>query len=362
MSGLYPLSRMQQFDRNGKLLDGAQLRLYDGGTTTPRVGFADGSLSTPLPWPILADASGRLPLIYLDDGFYRHRLVTKAGTMVFDDDGLPVLSTGSGGSGTTVDPNALFGTRDIKIRFGEGKIDGYVPLNGRTIGSPGSGATERANLDTQSLFEEMWPFANISIVGGKGASASADWAADKQLVLPDAAGRLFGGMDDLGAGRKNRITDATITGANLPGSAGGVEKVALTVEQHAAHNHPASATTSVSASTSASGNHQHTGNTGGMNANQIHSHQAFPQGGAMAIIAGNGQSGGEAGRLAGAGSMLIGNVDLNHGHPFTTDGAGNHVHTVTATASTSVTTTNTGGGQAHTNMPPALLLMIYIRL
>ena len=104
MAGLYPLSRMQQFDANGRPLSGARLFLFDGGTSTPRIGYRDSSLSSAHPNPILADSAGRLPLIYLDDGFYRHRLTTRAGTLVFDDDGLPVVSTTSGGSGTSVDP------------------------------------------------------------------------------------------------------------------------------------------------------------------------------------------------------------------------------------------------------------------
>ena len=106
MAGLYPLSRMQQFDGNGRPLSGARLFLFDGGTSTPRIGYRDSSLTSPHPNPILADSAGRLPLIYLDDGFYRHRLTTRTGALVFDDDGLPVLSTTTGGSGTSVDPDS----------------------------------------------------------------------------------------------------------------------------------------------------------------------------------------------------------------------------------------------------------------
>ena len=61
MAGLYPLSRYQQFDENGQLLVGARLFLFDGGTTTPRVGYRDSSLTTAHPNPIIADAAGRLP-------------------------------------------------------------------------------------------------------------------------------------------------------------------------------------------------------------------------------------------------------------------------------------------------------------
>ena len=209
MAGLYPLSRMQQFDGNGRPLSGARLFLFDGGTSTPRIGYRNSSLTSPHPNPILADSAGRLPLVYLDDGFYRHRLTTRTGTLVFDDDGLPVLSTTTGGSGTSVDPDSIFKTRDIKIRFDDQPLAGYVRLNGRTIGSATSGATERANADTQSLYEELWPFANIGVTGGKGASAAADFAANKPLVLPNAAGRGLFGMDNMGAGAQGVLTDGS---------------------------------------------------------------------------------------------------------------------------------------------------------
>lgn len=220
MGGIYPLSRMQQFDGNGRLLSGARLYLFDGGTSTPRIGYRDSSLTSPHPNPIVADTAGRIPLIYLDDGFYRHRLTSRSGTLIFDDDGLPVLSSTSGGSGTSVDPDSVFKTRDVKIRFDDQPLSGYVRLNGRTIGSASSGATERANADTQSLYEELWDFANISVSGGKGGSAATDFAANKPLVLPDCAGRGIFGADNLGDGNKSRLI-SYIPNSHLQGSVGG---------------------------------------------------------------------------------------------------------------------------------------------
>ena len=221
MPGLFPLSRYQQFDENGQLLVGARLFLFDGGTTTPRVGYRDSSLTSAHPNPIVADASARLPLIYLADGFYRQRLTTATGVVVFDDDGIPVLSTTAAGTGTSVDPNATLKTRDIKIRFDDQPIAGYVRLNGRTIGSVASGATERANADTQSLYEELWGYPNIAVSGGKGSSGPADFLANKAMVLPNCAGRGIFGMDDMGAGAQGVLTGATIVNPTLVGSYGG---------------------------------------------------------------------------------------------------------------------------------------------
>jgi len=259
MAGLYPLSRYQQFDENGQLLVGARLFLFDGGTTTPRVGYRDSSLTTEHPNPIVADAAGRLPLIYLDDGFYRQRLTTASGVVVFDDDGIPVVSTTAGGTGTSVDPNATLKTRDIKIRFDDQPIDGYVRLNGRTIGSVASGATERANADTQSLYEELWGFPNVAVSGGKGASGPADFTANKPLVLPDCAGRGIFGMDDMGAGARGILTAATITNPTLVGSYGGSQQVTIAQANLPAYTLTggASGSFTVSGTSDPEGNHTH---------------------------------------------------------------------------------------------------------
>lgn len=398
-AGLYPLSRYQQFDSNGKLMVGAKLYLFNGGTTTPRIGYKDSSLTSPHTNPIVADASGRLPLIYLADGFYRQRLTTSTGVPVFDDDGLPVLSSTAGGSGTSVDPNSTYKTRDIKVRFDNQPLAGYVRLNGRTIGSAGSGASERANIDTQPLYEELWQFTNISIVGGKGASATADFVANKPLTLPNAAGRGIFGVDDMGAGPQGVLTAATIASPTVLGSSGGFETVTIsqsmlpsysltgpaqtvavtgsTSLENTNHTHSFNGTTGLE-----SANHTHSGSgtTGGMNANNPHSHgvsggtiggtSSFPVGGptdrtmvqnpaGIVINSTNIDHGHDY-------SFTTGTQSVNHTHAFsgtTNVNNVNHQHSLTGTGTTSSPIVSSGGGGvASPNMPPALLFTIYIRL
>ncbi len=73
-------------------------------------------------------------------------------------------------------------------------VPGYVALCGGSIGKTGSTATVRANDDTQSLYTWLWLRA-APVVGGRGASAAADWAAGKPLVLGDTRGRTLVGLD-----------------------------------------------------------------------------------------------------------------------------------------------------------------------
>jgi hypothetical protein len=69
-----------------------------------------------------------------------------------------------------------------------------LATNGQTIGSAASGATARANADCEALFAFIWrtksnTIAPIQNNAGapttRGASAAADFAANKRLPLPD---------------------------------------------------------------------------------------------------------------------------------------------------------------------------------
>lgn len=91
---------------------------------------------------------------------------------------------------------------------------GWVKENGGTIGNAASGATTRANADTAALFSLLWgQFSNTILpiqtstgtASTRGASAAADYAANKRLPLFDSRSRFLRGADD-GLGY-----DATLT-------------------------------------------------------------------------------------------------------------------------------------------------------
>jgi microcystin-dependent protein len=80
--------------------------------------------------------------------------------------------------------------------------------------------------------------ANLAVSGGRGASAAADWAANKTLTLPDYRGRTLAGLDDMGNTPSNRLT-ATYFGASATtlGAAGGSESHLITTNEMAQHRH-----------------------------------------------------------------------------------------------------------------------------
>lgn len=242
MAGTIPgFSLAQMLDSNGTPLVGGKLYTIQAGTTsTPQTAYQDSGLTLPLPYPIICDAYGRLPQIFLADGSIKLRLTKSNGTQVFALDGVLVVGASSGGGGgSPVDATTVLATGDIKARYGTGVLAGFVRANGRTIGSSTSGASERANADTEALFEYLWDTdANLSVSTGRGVSAAADWAANKTITLPDWRGRTLAGLDDMGATAAGRLT-ATYFGAAATtlGVAGGLESnnVILT------HTHTANA-------------------------------------------------------------------------------------------------------------------------
>jgi hypothetical protein len=87
-----------------------------------------------------------------------------------------------------------FTTGDVKATFKTSADPGWVLMNDGSIGSATSGATTRANADTEALYTVLWNNVNntwAAVSTGRGASAAADFAANKRLTLPRALGRAL---------------------------------------------------------------------------------------------------------------------------------------------------------------------------
>ena len=261
------------------------------------------------------------------------------------------------------------GTRDVKIRFDDQPIDGYVRMNGRTIGSVASGATERANADTQSLFEELWTYSNIVVPGGKGASGPADFTANKPLTLPDIAGRGIFGMDDMGAGARSNLTSATITNPTLVGSYGGSQLVTIAQTNLPAYTLTGGSSANFTVSgtsdfTPTDHTHHIDFTSGSMNRSNPHDHTATTDAIHWAGPGGTQPFGGSLGIPAG--NVTVNARDIDHEHRVLGDTLGisaNHRHAFTWTGvAPNISIGSGGGGAAITNLPPIMTFMIYIRL
>ncbi len=208
-AGTTPLSLVPQFDLSGNLMPGCLLYFFVAGTVaTPQNAYSDFGLTTPLPNPVQCDQGGRVPQHWLADGLIHIRLTDSSGGVQVDTT-MQVLgpSSGGGGGGGTVDPTSIAGTGDEKIRYGTGAISGWVRENGLTIGNATSGATERANADTQALFVYLYNTdPNLTVSGGRTGNALNDYNANKTITTPDMRSRTNAGLDDMGNVLSNRFT------------------------------------------------------------------------------------------------------------------------------------------------------------
>ena len=127
-------------------------------------------------------------------------------------------------------------TGSVTSYLGTTAPTGWLLLNGDTLGSASSGATQ-ASADNEDLFTLLWNnFADseAAVSTGRGASAAADWSANKTIVIPDATGRTIFGKES----SATRITSAeTGVDGSVMGDSGGTEAHALVIAELAAHTH-----------------------------------------------------------------------------------------------------------------------------
>jgi hypothetical protein len=109
---------------------------------------------------------------------------------------------------------AFFSTGDVKITLKIVADSGWVMADDGTIGSASSGASTRANADTQALFTLLFNsivdvYSPIFTSGGGATtraaqvSAAAAWAANCRISLTKVLGRALG-VSGAGSGLTNR--------------------------------------------------------------------------------------------------------------------------------------------------------------
>lgn len=291
-----------------------------GGTTTltsgqyANFGFSITGVLTSNATIVFPDTSGFYIVSNLTTGSYTVTVKTSTGT------GIAIPQSGralifSDGTNMNLGFDNIVGntTGDLKHRFGTGALTGWVLCNSTTIGSAASSATQRANADCQALYYLLWD-AGFVPTGGRGASAAADWSANKPIPTPDMRGISLAGLDGMGTTAAGRLTSTTITGgADTLGNSGGAETIALTSSQNGAHSHSATA--------DVAGAHSHT----------------VP----LAEIYFTGTS-------SGTGKAIRTDTTT----PTSTNG--DHTHTINVASS--------GSGSPHNNVQPTTVVSIYIKL
>lgn len=235
---------------------------------------------------------------------------------------------------------------------------GYVFANGMTIGSAASGATGRANADTSALFAQLWAnTANteLAVSGGRGASAVADFAANKTITVPDMRGRTVAGTDTMGTTAAGRL-QVSLTGTTTAGSA-----VITAI----------SSTAALAVGMAVFGATMPAGAT----------IASIDSGTQVTLVTGTGVTAGTATalRFGFMDPQAIAAAGGAHVQTLTTPQIPAHTHTLTGTnvsavgagagngifnnsANLPLTSNSTGGGQAHSNVQPTLVAPWIIKL
>jgi len=225
----------------------------------------------------------------------------------------------------------LYAPGDMKYSLVKAAPSGWLIANGNTIGNAASGGTARANADTAVLFAILWDnFAQTELpiqtstgaASTRGASAAADYAANKRMPLPDIRGRVVAGWDNL-----TSVSRLTAPLDDTFGATGGASSHTLATNELPTHNHDAGTIATVSA-----GAHTHT-------MNMTTSGDDNPGGGNNPIST----SGGGA-------------TPVNPANYIAANSNGDHVHSITGS------TGNAGSGAAHNNTQPTIIANVLIKL
>lgn len=345
---------------------GALAYFYVGGTTTPLVVTSDAGGGTPIITPVTADANGRWPDVFIPFiASYDVKVTTATGTQLYYPREIPNADPATVATGTILTSSSqLFQTGGMRFEVAIGTAPtGWVRANGLTIGNAVSGGTERANADTSALFEYLWNAAPQSVLvvsgGARGGSAATDFAAGKNIALPDMRGAFPIGADDMGNSAAGRFATATFVagsatvGASVAGGdAGGGNTRTVLLANLAAHTHSTGTLTNANESAhthsgttgveSANHNHTYSGTTGTESVDHTHTYTA-PSGSvatgsavasAVSTTTGATTSGASASHTH-AVSGTTNNQSANHTHNFTTGAGSAHTHAISgATAST----------------------------
>lgn len=118
------------------------------------------------------------------------------------------------GGANWIVPPSIMGTGHWQWRPVAAALPGWVIANGSGIGNAASGALQRANSDVQLAFIYIWNnFSNTQcpVYSGptpvaRGATALADFNANRIIVLPDMRSIGIIGVDAMGQGTNGLLT------------------------------------------------------------------------------------------------------------------------------------------------------------
>lgn len=187
MAQLFHLSGQTLVDGNGAPYAAAKMYTYETGTTTPKATYSNAGLTSANANPVVADANGRFPDVYLTAGRFKILLTTSADVTIdtLDPvDGTSQLITASSAPGTTYPFLRYYNTTDGRVYrrnaansawIDEGLVDELI--NAATVSEVLTG-TSTAKAVTPDALAGLW-------------QRGTDIASASTLSLPAGGGGVF---------------------------------------------------------------------------------------------------------------------------------------------------------------------------
>lgn len=171
--------------------------------------------------PILYDATFQAAIGGYPNGAIVGSLVVQGNYWMSTVDG-NTTNPDTGGAGW-VTPPGMMGTGHWQHRPVAATLTGWLISNGTTIGSASSTSGQRSNADCWPAFNYLWSnFSNTQcpVSGGRGASAAADFAANKVIATLDMRGIGIMGVDAMGSTSTGLLASVPVVSGSvtLPGS------------------------------------------------------------------------------------------------------------------------------------------------
>lgn len=237
-------------------------------------------------------------------------------------------------------------------------IGGLLDYTSTTLPTGGNFIFPYGQAISRASYPDYYGLVGTTFGAGDGSTT---------FNVPNLKGRITAALDNLGDGASVGVLN-TIGGGTTLGAAGGAQ-----VHTIGQANLPAVTLSGGSGAVTASGTtgtesttHSHfgSGTTGGMNANNPHSHGV--SGGVYGGVTVRGADGNNFAVPNNPANITINATDINHGHDysFTTGGqSANHTHNVTVSGSASSISIPLGGSNTPLNdLPPIMMVTKILRI
>lgn len=207
---------LQDLEKN--VLPLGTLEFYAAGTSTAKAVYSDPEQTVSIGSVLTADAFGFIDDFHFESG-EQYKAVAKdaEGVAQWTRDNLT-----AGGQSTEQIIQLATPTGTVSFFIGVSAPNGWLALDGATIGDGGTGADYEGG-DYEPLYLHLWDQladTEAAVSGGRGSTAEDDWMAGKTLTLPDerdnflrglpASGRRLGEFQDEQFKEHNH--EASVTG------------------------------------------------------------------------------------------------------------------------------------------------------